>query len=50
MPVGVKKGSNTIGLPTEPATAWTYDSTMGRIRANTLAAEHDSAGRAYASY
>lgn len=50
VPVGSKRGSNTIGLPTEGATAWTYDSTMGRIRANTLANEHDSTGRAYVSY
>jgi prepilin-type N-terminal cleavage/methylation domain-containing protein len=50
MPVGAKKGSNTIGLPTDPATAWTYDSTMGRIHANTLANERDGAGRTYLSY
>ncbi|HUR53208.1 MAG TPA: hypothetical protein VMZ71_03705, partial [Gemmataceae bacterium] len=50
LPVGSKRGRSTIGLPTDPGTAWTYDSTMGRIRANTLAGECDSAGRAYASY
>ena len=50
VPVGSKKGSNTIGLPTDPATAWTYDSTMGRIHANVLANERDGAGRTYLSY
>jgi prepilin-type N-terminal cleavage/methylation domain-containing protein len=50
VPVGSKRGSNTIGLPTEAATAWTYDSTMGRIHANTLANERDWTGRSYVSY
>jgi hypothetical protein len=50
VPVGAKRGSNSIGLPTEPRVAWTYDSTMGRVRANTGAGERDGAGRAYSEY
>jgi type II secretory pathway pseudopilin PulG len=50
LPVGAKKGSNTIGLPMEPGAAWTYDSTTGRIRPNTSPTERDPAGNPYASY
>ena len=50
VPVGAKRGRNSIGLPTEPGVAWTYDSTSGRIRANTAAGERDGAGRAYSEY
>jgi type II secretory pathway pseudopilin PulG len=50
MPVGPRKGRTTIGLPTDPATAWTYDPTNGRVRANTPSEECDVAGRPFASY
>jgi hypothetical protein len=50
MPVGARKGQTTIGLPTDPATAWTYDPTTGRVRVNAPAEECDPGGRAYASY
>jgi type II secretory pathway pseudopilin PulG len=50
LPVGPRKGKTTIGLPTDPATAWTYDPTSGHVRANTPPDERDPAGRPYASY
>ena len=50
LPVGPRKGRTTIGLPTDPAAAWTYDPTSGRVRANVPTDECDAAGRAYASY
>jgi hypothetical protein len=50
LPVGSRKGRTTIGLPTDPATAWTYDPTSGRVRANTPADECDAARQPYASY
>jgi type II secretory pathway pseudopilin PulG len=50
MPVGANRGKTTVGLPTDPGTAWTYDPTTAQVRANTRPGETDAAGRAYASY
>ena len=50
MPVGSRKGRTTIGLPTDPATAWTYDPVTGRVWANTSATERDGTGRRYSAY
>jgi hypothetical protein len=50
MPVGARKGRRTIGLPTDPATAWTYDPVTGRVWANTAVTERDRSGRRYSAY
>jgi len=51
LPVGTRKGSNTLGLSSqEPDAAWMYQPQTGQIWANTWPGESDEMGRDYVTY